>query len=173
MAEAIVSSDTFSCPICLGLLKCPVTIVCGHSYCMDCINQAWDEEDQRGIYSCPECRETFASRPIISKNVMLADVIKMLNQSGVVNVRSPSTPRGNLKCFDCTGNEPKATVSCLACQVSFCESHYALHETQHSRHYHDDELVRSNDKLYDDDNDYCCCYWYFVINCNTTIYYQS
>lgn len=145
MAEAVVSSDIFSCPICRDLLKCPVTVVCGHSYCMDCINQAWDEEAQRGIYSCPECRQTFAYRPVISKNVMLTDVIKMLNQSGVKDTPTTSTPRRNLKCFDCTGSEPTATVSCLACRRSFCESHYALHEIQHLRHDHREQPVRSKD----------------------------
>lgn len=122
---------------------------------MDCINQAWDEEAQRGIYSCPECRQTFAYRPVISKNVMLTDVIKMLNQSGVKDTPTTSTPRRNLKCFDCTGSEPTATVSCLACRRSFCESHYALHEIQHLRHDHREQPVRSKDQIDNDvyDND--------------------
>ncbi|XP_062412281.1 tripartite motif-containing protein 16-like protein [Sardina pilchardus] len=133
MAEAI-SSRMFSCPICLSFLKCPVTVVCGHTYCKGCINQAWDKEDQKAIYSCPECRQTFTSRPIISKNVMLANVLEKLNHCGIQETPTPSTELGD-KCFECTDRERNAFVSCIVCRVSLCESHYAVHETQHSGHH--------------------------------------
>uniref|UniRef100_A0AAR2KV92 Uncharacterized protein n=1 Tax=Pygocentrus nattereri TaxID=42514 RepID=A0AAR2KV92_PYGNA len=78
MAEGGLSVDQFSCPVCLELLKDPVAIQCGHSFCKVCINGCWDQEDLKGVYSCPQCRRPFAQRPVVGKNTMLAEVVEKL-----------------------------------------------------------------------------------------------
>lgn len=44
--------DSLTCPVDLDLVKDPVTMPCGHTYSLGCINICWDQ-DGEGIYSCP------------------------------------------------------------------------------------------------------------------------
>uniref|UniRef100_A0A3Q2FPG7 RING-type domain-containing protein n=1 Tax=Cyprinodon variegatus TaxID=28743 RepID=A0A3Q2FPG7_CYPVA len=82
-----LDKETFSCSICLDLLMDPVAIPCGHSYCMRCIMAHWDEEDLKGIHSCPQCRETFTLRPDLKKNTVLAALCKKCHFPGPGLVR--------------------------------------------------------------------------------------
>ncbi|XP_034039648.1 tripartite motif-containing protein 16-like isoform X2 [Thalassophryne amazonica] len=83
MAQQGVVMDgvRFCCSVCLDLMRDPVTIPCGHSYCMNCIQRFWDEEDCKNIYSCPQCRQTFIPRPVLVKTTMLADLVEVLKKT--------------------------------------------------------------------------------------------
>ncbi|XP_053502771.1 E3 ubiquitin-protein ligase TRIM17-like [Ictalurus furcatus] len=74
MAEARMSPDRFFCLVCLNPPTDPVTTDCGHNFCMTCINEYWDQEDQRGVYSCPECTVKFTPRPNLRRNILLTEV---------------------------------------------------------------------------------------------------
>ncbi|XP_044622602.2 tripartite motif-containing protein 75-like [Equus asinus] len=66
-----------SCPICLDYLRDPVTIHCGHNFCLSCIHQRW--EDLQDIFPCPVCLHHCPDRNL-KKNSQLRHMTEIIKQ---------------------------------------------------------------------------------------------
>ncbi|XP_029611873.1 tripartite motif-containing protein 16-like protein isoform X1 [Salmo trutta] len=144
----LLDQDQFCCSVCLDLLKEPVAIPCGHSYCRSCIEGCWDQDDLKGVYSCPQCRQTFTPRPDLRKNNMLAEVVEKLKKTGL-HAAPPDlcyAGPGDVACDFCTGTrKQKALMSCLVCLVSSCKTHLQPHYSVPALKKH--KLVKASTQL--------------------------
>ncbi|XP_042283916.1 E3 ubiquitin/ISG15 ligase TRIM25-like [Thunnus maccoyii] len=123
-----IEQDQFCCSVCLEVLRDPVTIPCGHSYCLDCIEDYWNRAKQKGQYSCPQCRQVFNPRPLLSRNTVLGEVVEKFQRSGFQAPAQHSAKPEDVKCSVCTGRKSKAVKSCLVCSESYCAAHLRAHE---------------------------------------------
>ncbi|XP_069576314.1 E3 ubiquitin/ISG15 ligase TRIM25-like [Brachyistius frenatus] len=116
----------FFCLLCEDLLGDPTTLPCGHSFCLICVQQRWDGDEQKSV--CPQCRKTFVPRPVLVRNAILADLVEELKKTGLpASTRPPYAGPGDVTCDLCTGRKLKASKSCLQCLASYCRLHLLPH----------------------------------------------
>ncbi|XP_039608603.1 E3 ubiquitin-protein ligase TRIM47-like [Polypterus senegalus] len=130
MAEAhlFVSQDEFICSLCQDTLTDPVSIPCGHSFCLKCLTDYWDQSQE---CSCPQCRHTFTTRPELNRNTLLNEVVKKLKKTTLSSPPAPPSRNyagpGDVECDACTGKKFRAVKSCLTCPASYCQTHLQPH----------------------------------------------
>jgi len=69
------SPKDFECPLCCEVFLDPTTILCGHSFCTDCLQRVFDTTHY-GQAQCPICRRYFFQTSKPSLNFTLNDIIK-------------------------------------------------------------------------------------------------
>ncbi|XP_051783887.1 tripartite motif-containing protein 16-like [Erpetoichthys calabaricus] len=127
MAEAQLCGlkDEFTCSVCLDTLTDPVTIPCGHSFCLKCLTDCWDQSQE---YSCPQCRHTFTTRPELNRNTLLNEVMKKIKKTALRPQPSQKyASPGDVECDFCTGMKIRVLKSCLTCMASYCQTHLQPH----------------------------------------------
>lgn len=135
-----VEQDQFCCSVCLEVLRDPVTIPCGHSYCLQCIEDYWNRAKQKGQWSCPQCRQVFHPRPLLSRNTVLGELVEKFQRSG-----SQAEAQPEVRCGSCTARKSKAVKSCLVCLESYCIVHLKVHEERFHGKAH--RLTQPSDQL--------------------------
>uniref|UniRef100_A0A8K9Y4Z9 E3 ubiquitin-protein ligase TRIM39-like n=1 Tax=Oncorhynchus mykiss TaxID=8022 RepID=A0A8K9Y4Z9_ONCMY len=121
----ILSEEQFQCSICLDVFTEPVSIPCGHSFCMACIKRHWDSSD--ACY-CPKCKRVFAGRPDLLANSFAKDISEKIRANRRNGIKQPDAKSGGVHCDVCMGRKLKALKSCLVCLTSYCETHLEPHQ---------------------------------------------
>ncbi|CAN0120451.1 unnamed protein product [Lampetra fluviatilis] len=119
MASATPSESVdseLSCSICLDTFVCPSTLSCGHSYCIQCLEAAWETASS---FRCPQCRAAFPVRPQLRRNVALANLAEQLRAEDVMTT--------GVVCDHCRNGQTPAVRTCLRCEMSYCATHLRPH----------------------------------------------
>ncbi|CAI9607073.1 unnamed protein product, partial [Staurois parvus] len=108
------------CPVCIDILSDPTTLMCGHNFCMKCIETALDNQNKNNFF-CPVCKQIYISRPKLKINYSLRKVARYFKS------RFSKLKTGELNCAYCIEDPGVAVKSCLLCEASLCDEHLNVH----------------------------------------------
>uniref|UniRef100_S4RQJ1 RING-type domain-containing protein n=1 Tax=Petromyzon marinus TaxID=7757 RepID=S4RQJ1_PETMA len=99
----VATYSELSCPICLGTFECPSTLSCGHSFCLRCLDGAWErasrmaavvfcdtcgDGETRAVKTCLRCETSFCEphlkphlNPRLMDHVLVAPIVSLEERS--------------------------------------------------------------------------------------------
>ncbi|XP_077350027.1 E3 ubiquitin-protein ligase TRIM39-like [Lithobates pipiens] len=107
--------NELECSICLNISTDPVTLRCGHSFCLDCIGHVLDTQERSEGYSCPKCKQEFQERPALCNIV-----------DNLLSTR-PDQEESGVFCTPCIHTPVPATKSRLHGEASLCDNRLGRH----------------------------------------------
>uniref|UniRef100_A0A3B4BLV5 Uncharacterized protein n=1 Tax=Periophthalmus magnuspinnatus TaxID=409849 RepID=A0A3B4BLV5_9GOBI len=78
--SSLIDENNFMCSICLEVFTKPVSLPCGHNFCMACITKHWDTKEPK-IPDCPLCGATFPIRPVLHVNTFIKEMVTKFQTS--------------------------------------------------------------------------------------------
>ncbi|XP_014803197.1 PREDICTED: E3 ubiquitin/ISG15 ligase TRIM25-like isoform X2 [Calidris pugnax] len=132
--------DELSCPICLCLYRNPVSLICGHSFCKQCIQKALGAQQQsKAPYSCPMCKLQLGPILELQKNFQLSSIVEAFLATSSQGQQGKGAAEGEkevVPCDFCLDWCQPAVKTCLICDASLCQAHLNKHNAKASQRYH-------------------------------------
>nr|XP_027777217.1 tripartite motif-containing protein 60-like [Marmota flaviventris] len=130
-----------NCPICLKCLKNPVTIHCGHNFCLSCISVCW--KDLKNSFPCPLCHFHCPERKF-RQNYQLSNLTEIAK---LLPLRRSKRKRQEGK-FICEKHKQALTffcqkdleVLCPQCRFSIDHQHHTIWPVRKAALYHREKL---------------------------------
>ncbi|XP_043859537.1 probable E3 ubiquitin-protein ligase TRIML1 [Dromiciops gliroides] len=115
--------EELTCSVCIDYFDCPVTLGCGHSFCLLCLFRNWGEDDQPCF--CILCRRPFQMRDLDINYCLgkLANIAKDMR---------PYLLKLTTESVTCERHQEEQKLFCEEDQILLCVSCFQTQE--HSRH---------------------------------------
>nr|XP_019947259.1 PREDICTED: E3 ubiquitin-protein ligase TRIM11-like [Paralichthys olivaceus] len=136
--------ETLKCPVCQDVFTDPVTLPCGHDFCLTCIQTVWETDGRdEGPHFCPECQIFLPSEATLEINTTLQTKVKdfatdrpsTAQLQAAALSRAPKSP-STVRCDHCIETPSVAVRTCLTCDASLCQAHTLLHEQRSALREH-------------------------------------
>ncbi|XP_075339061.1 E3 ubiquitin/ISG15 ligase TRIM25 [Odontesthes bonariensis] len=124
--------DTLKCPVCQDFYTEPVTLQCGHDFCLTCIQAVWETDvSPAGPFFCPECQIFLPSDLTLEINTDLKTKVRDFTTN-----RNATKSSSTVYCDHCIGKPSVAVRTCLTCDASLCQAHALLHQQRSALREH-------------------------------------
>uniref|UniRef100_A0A4W4GVC0 Uncharacterized protein n=1 Tax=Electrophorus electricus TaxID=8005 RepID=A0A4W4GVC0_ELEEL len=74
---SLLSEQLFQCPVCLDIFTQPVSLPCGHTFCLSCIQTQWITT---GSPHCPKCSAVFRAPPELCENSFAGEMVRKIRE---------------------------------------------------------------------------------------------
>lgn len=135
--------ESLKCPVCQDIFTDPVTLPCGHNFCLTCIQAVWETGGpNEGPCFCPECQVFLASDLTLEVNTSLQTKVKdfINNRPAETKTAAPhretKPPSSTIHCDHCIETTSEAIRTCLTCDASLCRAHALLHQQRSALREH-------------------------------------
>ncbi|XP_040825711.1 E3 ubiquitin-protein ligase TRIM31-like [Ochotona curzoniae] len=128
-----------TCPICLDILKDPVTIGCGHNFCRNCITQLGETCDN--FLQCPLCKSSMRKDAFVS-NWQLGSLVEKIQTMDLSEVQLEEEelrcPKHRKKLhYFC---EEDGKLLCATCHESNEHKSHNTSTMEEAAHHHQEQI---------------------------------